>query len=120
VATTLLELFGGNAGEGLHEMLQLQHPRRRLRPLWPEDSGLEFRPRLAIELDSSDDHPELGRRLCVSGRIFRVNLLKPDTPALRGRRLRSVAWSRLRTRVGRLRLQPGVGPETFVSGAVVT
>jgi hypothetical protein len=46
------------------------------------DSGLEFRSWLAIELDGSNVHPELGRRLCVSGRILRVDLLKPETPTL--------------------------------------
>jgi hypothetical protein len=66
---------GGNGGEGLHEMLWLQHPGQRLRPLWLGDSG-----RLAIELDGSDIHPELGQRLCVSSRILRVDLLKSKTP----------------------------------------
>jgi hypothetical protein len=55
------------------------------------DSGLEVSPWLAIELDGSDVHPELGRRLCVSSRILRADWLESETPALRGWRLRSVA-----------------------------
>jgi hypothetical protein len=88
-------------------MLQLQHP--------GGDSGLGFLPWMAIELDGSDVHPELGQRLCVSGRILRVDWLEPETLVLRGQRLWSVARSYPGSRVGRLRRQPRVGPKTFVS-----
>jgi hypothetical protein len=99
---------GGNGGEGLHKMLRLQYPGRRLRPLWPRDSGLEFRPWLAIDLDGSDVHPELGQRLCVSGRILRVDLLKSETPVCGLISAGEEGWT--------AQTPPGVRPETFVSG----
>jgi hypothetical protein len=54
------------------------------------DSGLGVSPRQASKSDNSDAHPELGRRLCVSGRRLRVSRLRPETPVPRVRRLRSV------------------------------
>jgi hypothetical protein len=54
------------------------------------DSGLGDSPRQTSKLDNSDAHPELGRRLSISGRRLRVGRLRPETPVPRGRRLRSV------------------------------
>jgi hypothetical protein len=74
--------------------------------LLPGDSGLGFSPWHTTELDDSDVHPKLGRRLCVSGRSLWVDVLTPETPVLRGWRLRSV-W------LGSGRSQGLDGPDSF-------
>jgi hypothetical protein len=58
--------------------------------LLARDSSLGVSPWQSSKSDNSDAHPESGRRLCVSGRRFRVDRLRPETPVLRGRRLWSV------------------------------
>jgi hypothetical protein len=107
---------GGLGGEGPHELQLVHLPGRKLRPCWPETLAWSF-PLACHRVGRLRCPPGIGLETFVTGRSLRVDMLKPETPVLRGRRLWSVfarVW--YATWVGRLSNQSGVGPETLVSG----
>jgi hypothetical protein len=79
----------GNGGEGLHELQLVHLPGGRLRPCWPETPAWGF-PLTCHRVGRLRCPPGIGAETFVSGQNLRVAMLKPETPVLRGRKLRSV------------------------------